>query len=84
MTRPVSVVIPAEADPEVFREHLPPLLREFDRRDVHDEVIVVDDSGNNILREWFTVEFPRARGVVHSCSRGFDGAAAESPPGCCR
>ena len=70
MTQPVSVVVPALDDTKQFEKHLPDLLSEFDRRKLGDEVIVVDDTGDDVLRRWFEQEFPRVKGVVHGQNRG--------------
>ena len=64
MTKPISIVIPALSDVDLFEKHLPPLLAEVERRDVGDEVIVVDDTGEDVLRPWFAVslaQFPIGR-----------------------
>ena len=69
MTRPVSIVIPAGKDLDLFERHIPPLMSTFGQRS-QNEVIVVDDTGEDILRPWFVEAHPTVRGVVHSQSRG--------------
>jgi len=67
---PVSIVIPAWEDQGLFERNLPALLAEVERRDARDEVVVVDDSGKDLLRTWFASRYPSVRGVVHRTSRG--------------
>lgn len=71
MSRPVSIVVPACTGREALAEHLPPLLHEVQQRKLHDEVIVVDDTGGAGLREWFERDFPGVGGLTHLRARGY-------------
>ncbi|MHC4263191.1 MAG: glycosyltransferase family 2 protein [Planctomycetota bacterium] len=77
---PVSVVIASLDDVELFERHLPPLFRELDRRGVDDEVVVVDDTGRDVLSAWFEAHFAaewesgRLRCVVREANGGFAAA----------
>ena len=51
-TAPVSVVIPSLDNFELLERNLPALLREFGRREVGDELVIVDDSGTGALKPW--------------------------------
>src|SRR5262249_22491213 len=52
MSARVSVVIPALDDRELLARNLPPLLDELTRRAAGDELIVVDDTGEDRLAAW--------------------------------
>ncbi len=56
--RPVSVVIPAFECRADLEANLPPLLDELERRAVGDEVILVDDGGDDGLESWIAHAFP--------------------------
>jgi GT2 family glycosyltransferase len=56
--RPVSVVIPAFRARADLTANLPALLDELGRRAVGDEVIVVDDAGDDDLSAWVAATFP--------------------------
>ncbi len=56
--KPVSVVIPAFECRADLAANLPPLLDELERRAVGDEVIVVDDGGDDGLESWIAHTFP--------------------------
>ena len=64
MSSPVSIVIPSLFDPELFDRSLPPLLSELERRAAQDEVLVVDDTGEDRLAPWFRSHYPSVR--VHA------------------
>ncbi|MFT4710718.1 MAG: GT2 family glycosyltransferase [Bacteroidia bacterium] len=51
-TAPVTVVIPSLANFELLERNLPSLFREFGRREVGDELVIVDDSGSGGLEAW--------------------------------
>lgn len=71
MRPPVSIVIPALADRDLLERRLSPLLAEVRRRDAGDEILVIDDTGKDVLRTWISSEYPTVRGVVHDVSRGY-------------
>lgn len=68
-THPVSVVIPAFESREQLAANLPALIAELDRRALGDEVIVVDDGGEDQLETWIAATFPP--------SETFDSARAD-------
>ena len=68
-THPVSVVIPAFESREHLAANLPALIAELDRRALGDEVIVVDDGGEDDLESWIAATFPP--------SETFDSARAD-------
>lgn len=76
MTQPVSILIPALADQELLAAHLPTLLAELSVRDIGDEVLVVDDTGEQVLVPWMTEHFPGVRVIAPSENRGFASALA--------
>lgn len=57
-THPVSVVIPAFEARAQLASNLPALIAELDRRALGDEVIVVDDGGEDQLESWIAATFP--------------------------
>lgn len=61
MTRPVSVVLPSLDDLDLLEADLPPLLEELDRRRLGDEVVVVDDTGRDVLAAALRERFPTVR-----------------------
>lgn len=71
MSRPVSIVIPALDDFELFDRNLPRLFSELARRDLDDEVLIVDDTGRDALRARLSEAFPRARVLVREENGGF-------------
>lgn len=70
-SQPVSILIPALADVELFERNLPALQREIERRDGIDELIVIDDTGQDQLRAWFSKHYANARGVINEVNRGY-------------
>lgn len=56
--KPVSVVIPAFEARAQLAANLPALLAELERRALGDEVIVVDDGGDDALQAWIDATFP--------------------------
>jgi len=72
--RPVSVVIPALDDRELLARHLPPLLAELGRRGGKDEVILVDDTGDDVLASWAGERYPGVRCVANASNSGFAAA----------
>jgi GT2 family glycosyltransferase len=70
----VSVVIPCLDDTELLEANLPPLLEELERRARGDEVIVVDDTGKDVLSAWLAGEFPAVRCVAREENGGFAAA----------
>lgn len=71
MTRPVSVVMPSLDDLDLFERHLPTLLAELDRRDERDEVVVVDDTGRDVLSAPLRARWPAVRVVPMRANGGF-------------
>lgn len=82
---PVSVVIPSLDDLDLFDLHLPGVLEELARRAAGDEVVVVDDTGRNVLAEPLRARWPEVRVVALERNSGFARAmtagieAAEKP-----
>ena len=71
MTRPVSVVIPSLDDVDLFERHLPALLSELAARGTKDEVIVVDDTGRDVLAAVLPARFPGVRVLAMPENAGF-------------
>ncbi|NOT30189.1 MAG: glycosyltransferase family 2 protein [Planctomycetes bacterium] len=71
MTRPVSVVIPSLDDLDLFERHLPALLAELERRAARDEVLVVDDTGRDLLAAALRARWPAVRVLAMPRNRGF-------------
>ena len=71
MSRPVSIVIPALDDFELFERNLPRLFAELARRDEDDEVLVVDDTGKDAIQKRLNERFPHARVLVQKENGGF-------------
>ncbi len=71
MSRPVSVVMPSLDDLDLFERHLPALLAELERRDAHDEVVVVDDTGRDVLGAALRARWPSLRVVAMPENGGF-------------
>jgi GT2 family glycosyltransferase len=71
VTRSVSVVIPSLDDIDLFERHLPALLSELDQRATGDEVVVVDDTGRDVLAAPLRARWPLVRVVPMSANGGF-------------
>lgn len=71
MTRPVSVVIPSLDDLDLFEANLPALLAELEEHDADDEVVVVDDTGRDVLAAPLAARWPSVRVVAMDANRGF-------------
>ena len=71
MTRPVSVVLPCLDDRDLLAACLPALMAELDLRALSDEVIVVDDTGEDALSGWLAESFPGVRCVTRAENGGF-------------
>ena len=71
MSQSVSVIIPALDDYELLARNLKPLFAELERRSEDDEVIVVDDTGEDQLRPKLAVDFPKVRAVAREENGGF-------------
>ena len=71
MSSPVSIILPALDTPELLETNLPPIFEELERRDVGDEVIVVDDTGTGALNPWLQERFENVRVVVRERNGGF-------------
>ncbi len=74
MTRPVSIVLPSLDVFELFEANLPPLLEEVERRAVGDEVILVDDTGRDVLAERVSADFPTLVVIAREENGGFAAA----------
>lgn len=71
MSRPVSIVLPSLDSLDLLEQNLPPLLEELERRALDDEVIVVDDTGEDVLAERLQAAFPGVRVVARKENGGF-------------
>lgn len=71
MTRPVSVVLPSLGRTELLEANLPPLFAALDARGLGDEVIVVDDTGEDVVSGWMAERHPRARVLARERNGGF-------------
>jgi cellulose synthase/poly-beta-1,6-N-acetylglucosamine synthase-like glycosyltransferase len=69
--RAVSVVIPAYNNKELLAKNLPPLLAEIRARNVGDEIIVVDDAGQDGLEEFLAEDFPVVVSLRNRNNLGF-------------
>ena len=68
---PVSIVIPSLFDTGLFDRSLPPLLSDLARRDLGDEILVVDDTGEDKLRPWMAEHYPSVRVHARAENGGF-------------
>lgn len=71
MSAPVSIVIPSLFDAELFERSLPPLLAETARRGGGDEVLVVDDTGEDLIRPWMESRFPEVKVLTRDTNGGY-------------
>lgn len=71
LRRPVSVVIPAFNNRSLMAKYLPPLMDALTARSVGDEVIVVDDCGQDNTREFLESTFPTVRCLRTPTNGGF-------------
>lgn len=71
MSRPVSVAIPCLDDRDLLERSLPPLAAELARRRGADEVLVVDDTGQDRLARWLGERFPGVRVLARAQNGGF-------------
>lgn len=71
MTRPVSIVIPCLDDVDLLEASLPPLVAELAHRGFGDEIVIVDDTGSDVLAAWVAQRFPEARVVALARNEGF-------------
>jgi GT2 family glycosyltransferase len=67
----VSCVIPVLVVHEGLVENLSALLAEIERRGKNDEIVVVDDSGEDCVRQALSPLFPAIRFVVNRENLGF-------------
>jgi len=74
MTHPVSVVIPSLFDPSMFEEALSRFLEDLARRNAGDEVLVVDDTGDDRLAPWMGEHYPSVRVFARKENGGFSKA----------
>jgi hypothetical protein len=61
VTRPVTVILPSLDDVDLFERNLPALLEELEGRSLADEVLVVDDTGRDVLAGALRERFPTVR-----------------------
>lgn len=71
MTRPVSVVMPSLDDIDLFERHLPPLFAELEKHDADDELVVVDDTGRDVLARALAARWPSVRVIAMKENSGF-------------
>lgn len=74
MTRPVSIVIPSLDDRMLLDANLPVLLAELEDRALGDQVVVVDDTGEDVLAEHLAERFPDIRVLAREQNGGFAAA----------
>jgi len=67
----VSIVMPCLDDVDLLERHLPALLAEFERRGCDDELVVIDDTGRDVLKSWVAERFPGVRVVAQPFNSGF-------------
>jgi GT2 family glycosyltransferase len=75
MTRPVSIVIPSHGDVAQLERALTALRAEVRARAVEDQILVVDDTGRDVLRRALEVSWPEVRVHVLEQNSGFAVAA---------
>jgi GT2 family glycosyltransferase len=54
-----------------MERHLPPLLEELERRAAGDDLWIVDDTGEGVLKTWISEHFPTVQVVVHEQNEGY-------------
>jgi len=77
MTRPVSIVIPSLGDVAQLERALTALRAEVHARAVEDQILVVDDTGLDVLRRALEVAWPEVRVHTRKQNGGFAVAALE-------
>lgn len=77
MTRPVSIVVPSLGDVPLLERALTALAVEIEARAVEDQILVVDDTGNDVLRPALDVAWPAVRVHVRRRNGGFAAAALD-------
>jgi len=77
MTRPVSIVIPSLGDVPQLERALTALRAEVRARNVEDQILVVDDTGLDVLRRALEVAWPEVRVHTRAQNGGFAVAAFE-------
>ncbi|MEZ6017994.1 MAG: glycosyltransferase [Planctomycetota bacterium] len=75
MTRPVSIVIPSLGDVAQLERALAALRAEVQARGVEDQILVVDDTGKDVLRRALDVGWPDVRVHPRKLNGGFGAAA---------
>jgi len=75
MTRPVSIVIPSLGDLHQLERALTALRAEVQARGVEDQLLVVDDTGTDVLRSALDVPWPEVRVHARKENGGFAAAA---------
>jgi len=71
VTRAVSVIIPSLDDLDLLERDLPPLLAELAGRSAPGEVLVVDDTGRDVLAGALRARFPTVQVVARAENGGF-------------
>jgi len=71
VTRSVSVVMPSLDDVDLLERNLPALLAEIASRVTRDEVLVVDDTGRDVLAGALRARFPGVRVLALPENRGY-------------
>jgi len=71
VTRPVTVILPSLDDVDLFERNLPALLEELEGRSLADEVLVVDDTGRDVLAGALRERFPTVRVLARPENGGF-------------
>ncbi len=71
MTQAVSIVIPALGELALLEAALRPLVREVERRRAGDEILVVDDSAENLIGAWLCENFPGVGCLANEENLGF-------------
>jgi GT2 family glycosyltransferase len=83
VSHPISIVIPTLADHDLLSRALESLQEQQRTRSCVDEILVVDDSGDETFGVWLASEHPQVRVIVHPVNLGFarsvlDGVQAAS------
>jgi GT2 family glycosyltransferase len=63
--------MPSLDDLDLFERHLPALFVELEKHDADDELVVVDDTGRNVLAPALAARWPSVRVVAMSANSGF-------------
>ena len=69
--RPVSIILPAYNNRELLARYLPALSAEVMRRGVGDEILVVEDAGQDDTQAFLQREYPAVRCLRKAVNEGF-------------